>query len=128
MAKNTVKKELTPEQLVAQNNGAGIVVENNDVVVAEAVSTEEISPVVSEDANAIEVVAPIVLESETPLVATETEAVVEAVAERTYECLGLRNHSCRIGGEIISIEKDKYSTQTSGVATVLQRAGVVLVK
>jgi hypothetical protein len=91
------------------------VVETATPVVEEVIETSS-APV----APAVEETAEVVAEATAP--------VVEEVAERTMECLGLKNHTCRIGGNVITISKDKVQTLTAGVATVLQRAGVVIVK
>ena len=121
MAKQSTKAtNPTPEEVVAQNGGLeGIV-----------------TPAVENDANDVEVVAPEDVVAETPAPVTpevqapltETTPVVEEAQERTMECLGLKNHTCRIGGNVITVIKDKVQTFPAGVATVLQRASVVIVK
>lgn len=149
MAKQSVKATTpTPEEVVAQNGGLeGTVtpaVENNandvEVVGEEVVETAEVVTETQTPA-APEVQAPVtgttpveapvettpVVEETTPVV-EETAPVVEETAERTMECLGLKNHTCRIGGNVITVTKDKVQTFPAGVATVLQRASVVIVK
>ena len=120
MAKQSTKAtNPTPEEVVAQNGGL----------------EGTVTPAVENDANDVEVVveevvAPADVVAETPAPATpEVEApVVEEAQERTMECLGLKNHTCRIGGNVITVTKDKVQTFPAGVATVLQRASVVIVK
>jgi hypothetical protein len=125
MAKQSVKAPTpTPEEVVAQNGGLeGTVtpaVENN------ANDVEEVGEEVVETAEVVtETQAPAAPEVQAPV---ETAPVVEETAERTMECLGLKNHTCRIGGNVITVTKDKVQTFSAGVATVLQRASVVIVK
>lgn len=140
MAKQSAKAtNPTPEEVVAQNGGLeGTVTPavENDANDVEVVGEEVVAPadvVVETPAPTTpEVVAPV---TETaPVVApevvapVETAPVVEETAERTMECLGLKNHTCRIGGNVITVTKDKVQTFTAGVATVLQRASIVIVK
>ena len=135
MAKQSAKvTNLTPEEVVAQNGGLeGTVTPavENDANDVEVVGEEVVAPadVVAETPAPAtpEVQAPIT--ETTPVVAPEVEApVVEEAQERTMECLGLKNHTCRIGGNVITVTKDKVQTFPAGVATVLQRASVVIVK
>lgn len=140
MAKQSTKAtNPTPEEVVAQNGGLeGTVTPavENDANDVEVVGEEVVAPadVVAETPAPAtpEVQAPIT--ETTPVVAPEVEApvetapVVEEAQERTMECLGLKNHTCRIGGNVITVTKDKVQTFPAGVATVLQRASVVIVK
>ena len=135
MAKQSTKAtNPTPEEVVAQNGGLeGTVTPavENDANDVEVVGEEVVAPadVVTETPAPVtpEVQAPIT--ETTPVVAPEVEApVVEEAQERTMECLGLKNHTCRIGGNVITVTKDKVQTFPAGVATVLQRASVVIVK
>ncbi len=150
MAKQSnAKAAPTPEEVVAQNGGletATPVVEETakavEVVEEEVVQPAETTEVVEEVATpapttpVVEEAAPVVETPATPAVAPEVvetveevaQAPVAEVAEKTMDCLGLKNHTCRIGGNVITVSKDKVQTFTAGVATVLQRAGVVIVK
>lgn len=143
MAKQSnAKATPTPEDVVAQNGGLEATTpaveetaKNVEVVEEEVVQPEETAEVVETATPVVEEVietsaaqvAPAVEET-AEVVAEAAAPVVEEVAERTMECLGLKNHTCRIGGNVITISKDKVQTLTAGVATVLQRAGVVIVK
>lgn len=140
MAKQSAKAtNPTPEEVVAQNGGLeGTVTPavENDAKDVEVVGEEVVAPadVVSETPAPAtpEVQAPVT--ETTPVVApevvapVETAPVVEEAQERTMECLGLKNHTCRIGGNVITVTKDKVQTFPAGVATVLQRASIVIVK
>lgn len=137
MAKQSnAKAAPTPEEVVAQNGGletATPVVEETAKAV-EVVQPAETTEVVEEVATpapatpVVEEAAPVVSPEVVETVEEVAQAPVAEVAEKTMDCLGLKNHTCRIGGNVITVSKDKVQTFTAGVATVLQRAGVVIVK
>jgi hypothetical protein len=55
-------------------------------------------------------------------------ASVEEATEKMYDCMGLKDHTCRIGGNVVTVIKDKYQTFPATVAMVLQTARIVIVK
>lgn len=55
-------------------------------------------------------------------------ATVEEPKEKEYDCLGLKDHKCRIGGTVVTVVKDKYQKFPATIAMVLQTAKAVLVK
>lgn len=131
MAKAQRNKAATPEQKKAEALDNQEVVETtkaNDAPVveenAETTVTEKGNDInISIHGNSATTSAPIAEKVE-----NVQEGNVEVAPEKLVSCMGLKNHTARIGGKIFEVVKDKVQSFPPNVAVLLQRSGHLIVK